>query len=80
MIGAFLDQRARHRNALALAAGQFGTMLADGGVVAEREAHDKIVRAGRLRRSHDLVPRGADLAEADVGADAIAEQIDVLAT
>ena len=74
-----LDQRAGHRDALALAAGQLRAVLADRRVVAERKAHDEIVRAGGLRGGDDLGLGGADLAERDVLADGVAEQIDVLA-
>ena len=51
------DQRPRHRDALALAAGQLGAEFADRGIVAEREAHDEIMGAGRFCRGHDLVLR-----------------------
>ena len=53
------QQRARHRDALTLAAGQLRAVLADRRVVAERKAHDEIVRAGRLRRGDDLGLAGA---------------------
>ena len=53
-------------------------MLADRRVVAERKAHDEIVRAGGLRSRHDLALGGVRLAEGDVGADRVAEQVDVL--
>ena len=52
-----LDQRARDRDALALAAGQLRAVLADRRVVAEREAHDEIMRAGGLRGGDDLALR-----------------------
>ena len=73
------DQRPGHRDALALAARQLRAEFADRRVVAEREAGDEIMGAGGLRRGDDLVLGGADLAEADIGADGVAEQIDVLA-
>src|SRR3984885_14069170 len=53
-------------------------MLTDRGVVAEREAHDEVVRAGRLRGLDDFGLGRIFLAERDVGADAVAKQIDVL--
>src|SRR3954454_17805052 len=74
-----LDQRARHRDALSLAARKLRAVLADRRVVAKRKAHDEIMRAGRLRRLDDLVLAGARLAEGDVAADGVAEQVDVLA-
>ena len=59
-----LDQRPRHRDALALAAGELRAMLADRGVVAERKAHDELMRAGGLRGLDDLGVGGADLPKA----------------
>ena len=49
-----LDQRARDRDALALAAGQLQAVLADRRVVAEREAHDEVVGVGRFGGGDDL--------------------------
>src|SRR3984893_9301506 len=74
-----LEQRAGHRDALALATGELCTVLADWRVIAEREAHDEFMRASRLRGLDDLVFRRALLAEGDVLADGVAEQIDILA-
>ena len=51
------EQRARHRDALALAARQLRAVFADRGVIAERKAHDEVVRAGSLRGGDDLVLR-----------------------
>ncbi len=61
-----LDQRAGDRDALALAAGELDAVLADRRVVAEREAHDEVMRAGGLRGVDDLGLAGARLAEGDV--------------
>src|ERR1700682_4866590 len=74
-----LDQRAGHRDALALATGELRTMLADRRVIAEREAHDELMRASRLRGLDDLGFRRTSLAEGDVLTDGVAEQIDILA-
>ncbi len=73
-----LDQRARHRDALPLAAGELGAVLADRGVVAEREAHDELMGAGGLRGLDDFGVGCVYFAEGDVGADRVAEQVDVL--
>ena len=48
------DQGAGDRDPLALASGQLRTMLADGRVVAERETHDEVVRAGGFGRGDDF--------------------------
>ena len=45
-----LEQRARDRQALALAAGEAQAELADHGVVAVRQLHDELVRVGRSWR------------------------------
>jgi hypothetical protein len=44
-----LDQRARDRDALALAPRQLRAVLANRRIVAERKAHDEVVGACRLR-------------------------------
>ena len=44
--GRVLEQRARDREALALAAGERGAALADDGVVAVGQAADEVVRVG----------------------------------
>ena len=74
-----LDQRARDRDALALAAGKLQAVLADRRVVAGREVHDEIVRVGGLGGGNDLRVAGAELAERDVVANGAAEQMDDLA-
>ena len=51
-----LEQRARDRDALLLAAGQLQAALADAGVVALRQARDEIVDMRRPRRG-DRLPR-----------------------
>ena len=73
-----LDQRARDRDALALAAGQLQAVLADRRVVAVRERHDEVVRVGGLGGGDDLVLGRARLAERDVVADRAVEQEHVL--
>ena len=59
-----LEQGARNGDALALAAGQLRAVLADRRVVAEREAHDEIMRAGRLRGIDDLASLAPGLPKA----------------
>ena len=49
-----LEQRARNRNALPLAPGELGSVLAGRRVVSAGKRHDEIVRVGRARRVDDL--------------------------
>src|ERR1700691_3575464 len=73
-----LDQRARDRDALALAAGELQAMLADRRIVAGGKAHDEIVRMRRLGGGDDLRLARVKLAECNVLADRAAEQVDDL--
>ena len=74
-----LDQRARDRDALALAAGKLGAALADQGVVAFGKAGDEFVGVGGLGGGDDLLLGRAGLADRDVVADRAVEQEHVLA-
>ncbi len=74
-----LDQRARDRDALALAAGQLHAMLADRRIVAGGKAEDEVVRMRGLGGGDDLRFAGAEPAERDVVADGAAEQLHDLA-
>jgi hypothetical protein len=69
-----LDERARHRHALALAARQARASLAQDGVVALGQPRDEVVRVGGLRRRDDLVHRRVELAVANVVGDRAREQ------
>ena len=60
------------------AAGKTGTTLADDGVIALGQPLDEVVAAGLLCRFDHLLLRGIRLAEEDVRADGIVEQIHVL--
>ncbi len=53
--GRVLDQRARDGDALALAAGELGAVLADRRVVVAREGHDEVMRVRGARGRPDLV-------------------------
>ena len=50
-----LDERARDRDALALASGEAGALLADDRVVALRKRGDEVVGVRRARRRADLI-------------------------
>ena len=68
------DQRARDRDALALAARQAVAAFADGSVVAFRHFQDEFVRAGKLRRGDDALDRHRRIGERDIVADRAVEQ------
>mgnify|MGYP004698961111 CR=1 FL=1 len=53
-------------------------MLADDGVIAVRQRHDEIVAARLFRRRNHLVLRRVGLAEEDVCADRVVEEVDAL--
>ena len=74
-----LQDGARNRDALALAAGELVAALADRGIVATRHRHDEIMRGSRLRRRDDLLLRGVRPAEGNIRAHAVVEQHDILA-
>ena len=61
-----LQQRARNRNALALATRQFGAALAEQGVVARWQFGDEAVGVRGDRGGHDLFPAGVGPAIGDV--------------
>ena len=65
-------------NTLLFPAGKGTAALADYGVVAVRQCHNEIVAACLFRSIYHLLLRGIRLAEADVGADGIVEQIHIL--
>ena len=60
------DERARERDALALAAGEIDAALADERVVAVRQLVGERVDAGRLARGEHLVPVGVVAARSEV--------------
>ena len=68
------EQRARDRDALALAARQRVAALADDRVVAVRQLEDELLGAGRARRRADLLERRVGTAVGDVVADRDREQ------
>ena len=74
-----LDQRARDRDALALAAGKLRAALADRRVVAGRKRADELVGVRGLGGGDDLGLARAGLADGDVLADRAVEQEHVLA-
>ncbi len=73
-----LQQRARDRHALLLAAGQLQAALADHGVVALGRGRDEVVDVRRLGRRLDLGARRAGAAIGDVVFDRVVEQHRVL--
>jgi hypothetical protein len=68
------EDRARNRDALALAAGQRKASLAEQGVVAVRQVGDELRRARQLRRLRDLLVGRVRPREADVLAHRVREQ------
>ncbi len=72
------QDRARKREALALAARQLQSAIADDGVVAVGLIHDEIVGRRGARGSNDLGVGRAEPPERDVGADRVVEEGDVL--
>ena len=77
--GRVAQERARDRDALALAAGQPDRALAHARGVALRQAADELVRVGRPRGRLQLGLRGVGLAEAEVLLDGAVEEVGVLA-
>ena len=69
-----VDQRARDREPLALAARQIGRAFLDVGLVAVRHPLDELLGAGEPRRAHRVGQREAGTAGDDVVADRAAEQ------
>ncbi len=57
-IGGIVVDRPRDRDALLLTAGKREARFADLRFVAQGQAHDEIVRAGRLRRGQDAIEIG----------------------
>src|SRR5215467_4856281 len=68
------DQRPGNRDTLALAARQVGAALAHDRVVSLRQLDDEIVRAGELRRGHNLMHPQGWIGERDIVADGSVEQ------
>lgn len=73
-----LHNRPGDGNALALAAGKRAACLADDGVKAVRQCHDKVVAPRLLCGGFYLFKSGIRLAEADIVGDGVGEQIDPL--
>ena len=71
-------ERARQRDALALAGRKHGAGFADLGVVAFRQPHDHVVHAGGLRRRDHRLGRRVGLEARDVLRHRAGEQLDVL--
>ena len=77
------DRRVLHNrpgdgNALALAAGKRAACLADDGVKAVRQRHDKVVAPRLLRSGLHLLQGGIGLSKADIVGNGVREQIDPL--
>ena len=70
-----LHNRPGDGNALALAAGKRAACLADDGVKALRQRHDKVVAPRLLCSGLHLLHGGVGLAEADIVGDGVREQI-----
>lgn len=68
----------KHGNALALAAGKRAACLADDGIKAVRQCHDKVVAPRLLCGGLHLLHGGVGLAKADIVGDGVGEQIDPL--
>ena len=60
------NQRARDRDALALAAGERGTAFADDRVVALGQLKNEFMRARKLRRRNDALNRKRRIDQRDV--------------
>src|SRR5215470_761963 len=73
-----MQQHSRDGQALLLTAGQAVPPLAHDRVVAVRELHDPVVDVGRPGGLFDLRHGGGGTAVADVGQDAVVEQVTLL--
>jgi len=73
-----LHNRPGDGNALALAAGKRAACLADDGIKALRQRHDKVVAPRLLCSGLHLLHGGVGLAKADIVGDGVGEQIDSL--
>ena len=73
--GCVLHNRPGDRDALALAAGKRAACLADDGVKALRQCHDKVVAPRLLCSGLHLLHGGIGLSEADVIGDGVREQM-----
>ena len=76
--GRVFENGAGDGDALLFATGERAAALADDGVIAVRQRHNEVMAAGLLCRFDHLLLRGVRLAEEDVRADGIVEQIHVL--
>ena len=76
--GRIFQDRACDGDALLFAAGERAAAIADDGVIAVRQRHDEVVAARLFRRRDHLVLRRVGLAEEDVCADRVVEEVDVL--
>ena len=76
--GRVFEEHARDRDALFLSAGQARAALPDKGVIAVRQALDKVMDIGLLGRVYILLQAGAGLAGGDIFPDGAAKQVYVL--
>ena len=74
-----LDQCARDRDTLALAARKLHPVLANGCVIASRKSNNEFMRLGGLRGRHDLSIARVEFTERNVLADRPMEQMNDLA-
>ena len=72
--GRVLEQRARDRKALLLAAGKQAALVADDGLVALRLRHDEVVREGGLGGGVDFLLGRVEPAELDVFEDGVVKE------
>lgn len=73
-----LDQCARDRDTLALAARKLHPVLADGCVIASRKSNNEFMGLGGIRGRHDLRVAGVEFTERNVLADRSTEQMNDL--
>ena len=76
--GSILEQRTSNGDALALAAGELGTVLADHGVVALRHTAHELIAVGGMCGGQDLLVSGVAAAKADVAHHRVVEEQHVL--
>ena len=72
--GGLEDDGAGESEALALAAGEGGALLADDGFISVREFHDEVVGLGDFSGFFELFAGSAGGAEGDVGGDGVGEE------
>ena len=76
--GRIFEQRTGDRDALALATGEFGAVLADHGVIALRHAVHELVAVGGTRSRKHFLIGGVAAAKADVAHHGVVEEQHVL--